>query len=237
MDSEKLLYKYLNDSLSPEEQLAFDALLTTDENFAEEVAFQKDIKTVLAKEDYENTKQQLQAFETAYKAFPLKRIMIAASFALLVSISALWYFMTNQPTTEELFATYFEPYRNVEQPVVRGSQDDDLKTVAFKAYENGEYKEALQSFNQLLEQGQDDTVLFYKANTLLKLDMSDTAISLLKDGLDTSDPRYDKKLWYMAMGYLKLNNKQQAKQKLRLLLATKSKYKEIEATKLLQDLE
>ena len=55
-----------------------------------------------------------------------------------------------QLNTEQLYAQYFEPYRNVVQPIVRGENKTDTKSKAFQAYETKNYEDALKYFNTLM---------------------------------------------------------------------------------------
>ncbi|OUS01395.1 hypothetical protein A9Q86_06310 [Flavobacteriales bacterium 33_180_T64] len=222
MDKKELIAQYLTQKLSHEAQKEFDHLIATDTEFAKEVTFQNNLKAVIKKEEYETIKLQLQGFEAEKKStFNYKNWLVAATVVVLLGLSSFWYF--NTPIdTEKLYNEHFEPYRNIVQPIVRGEVKTDLKTKAFTAYEAKNYDEALQYFNLMLQESYDETIAFYKANTLLELNKTEDAIAILKTNLKTTDSLDAKNSWYLALAHLRLNDIKKAKTILGSLNATSS---------------
>ena len=156
----------------------------------------------------------------------------ATSIILLLGLS---YFLTleKKASTQELFASYFEPYKNVIQPMQRNSDQQNEKAIAFMAYDQGEYEKAVLLFSKLYTTTNEPYYLFYKANALLKLERANEAVPLLLEHLKTNDTLTEKSHWYLAMAYLKLDDKANAKLSLEKVL-TEGKYKTKEAKKLLK---
>ena len=142
--------------------------------------------------------------------------------------------MNQKSSTNELFANYFEPYRNVIQPLERGSGDQDEKSRAFYAYEKGDYEKAVRLFTDLFTATKEPYYLFYKANALLKLEKANEAVPLLLEHLKTKDTLSEKSTWYLALAYLKLNDKPNARITLKKVISD-GKYKSKEAQKLLSE--
>jgi tetratricopeptide (TPR) repeat protein len=211
MDKNELIAQYLSKKLSLDAQKEFDQLMATDAEFAKDVTFQEHLKVVIEKEEQEAVKQQLQSFEAeTNRSFNYRRWLIAASVLVLLGVSSFWYF-NSSINTDKLYAEHFEPYRNVVQPIVRGDSKTDLKTKAFTAYEAKNYPEALQYLNEMLSENPDETIAFYKANVLLKLNKTEDAIAIFQTNLKTSDSLDAKNNWYLALAHLRLNDIENAK--------------------------
>ena len=223
MNNNELIALHFTKKLSLEAQKEFDHLMATDAEFAKEVAFQDNLKAVIEKEERDIVKSQLKAFESNEKRtiFNYRNWLVAASFTVLLGFSSFWYF-NNSIDTEKLYAENFEPYRNIVQPILRGETKTDIKTKAFTAYETKNYTEALLYFNELLQENRDETIAFYKANTLLKLNKTEEAVVIFKNNLKTPDSLDAKNNWYLALAQLRLNNIEDAKEILMKLNANSS---------------
>ena len=95
------------------------------------------------------------------------------------------------------------------------------KTKAFIAYETGDYELAVSLFSDLYEKDKQPYYLFYKANALLKLEKAKEAIPLLKEHLKTKDTLNEKSTWYLALAYLKIEDKENARTLLQQLVNDK----------------
>jgi len=144
------------------------------------------------------------------------------------------FFVNNQPSNDELFSSYFVPYKNVIQPIERGSSLQDEKTIAFTAYEKGDYKKAFTLFSKLYTVTNESYYLFYQANALLKLEKAKEAVPILIQHLSTKDTLVQKSRWYLALAYLKLNNENKAKEMLKKVVSD-GDYKKKEANELLEN--
>lgn len=240
MEYERLIEKYIQNKLSSKEKVIFDNLLNNDAVFREEVTLRENLKKVARAEDDEtfkmlisNIEQQSDGIITKKRSYT--KWLAAASIVLILGLS---YFLTtgHKASSNELFASYFKPYRNVVAPIVRSNEFQDKKTVAFMAYEKGEYKTAITLFTNLYATTKEPYYLFYKANALLKLERAKEAIPLLLEHLKTKDTLAEKSNWYLALAYLKIKNTKKAKETLQKVITNKS-YKNKEAQKLMNEFE
>ncbi|MGK0414377.1 MAG: hypothetical protein ACJA1B_002601 [Polaribacter sp.] len=237
---EDLIEKYILNRLSSEEVLLVENLLKTDADFNKELNFQSNLKKAIIKEDDDDFKILVSKLESKAKfkdSIPRRayvKWLAAASVILLVGLS---YFLTlpQKISTDDLFVSYFEPYRNVVQPMQRGNEQQDEKTLAFLAYEKGEYNTAISLFSDLYSTTKEPYYLFYKANALLKLEKANEALPLLLEHLKTTDSLSEKTTWYLALAYLKLNDKASAKGALEKVISDDN-FKTAEARKLLKEL-
>ncbi|WP_074409693.1 tetratricopeptide repeat protein [Aquimarina megaterium] len=237
MKPQDLISKHIQGTLTIEEQQEFDTLLSVDQNFRDEVLFHTNLKKVVEHKDDDDFRHLLSDLEyNVKKKNKLKWWSIAAS--ILVLLGTIYFWDTKKPVSnEELFATYFEPYRNILQPVVRGNDHKNKISVAFNAYENGNFKKALDAFNTVLETEENDTLQFYKANALLKLNEAEKAIVILEERDKIENSFSEKNHWYLTMAYLKVGQLNKAKEQLELLIKIPdSEYKKEEAKELLKKL-
>ena len=236
MDKSDYIFKYFDGTLSKEELQAFDALLADDNDFKEEFEFQKELQDTLVLNDREQLKKEIQNWDITRNKPRFKPWLVAASILFLLGISYLFFFKTQLNSTEDLYASYFEPYRNIVQPVVRGEYKDDIQSKAFKAYEAKDYENAILYFNTILSEERNTTILFYKANTLLQLNKANEAIKILETNVKNTDTLQDRNLWYLSLAYLKENNIDASKKTLKQLLS-QSKFKSKEAKALMENLD
>lgn len=239
MEYAVLIEKYLRNSLTAEEKLLFNDLLKNNEEFKKEVALQTDIKKVVTYEDDANFRRLVSNLESEAKSTTQKRSyskwLVAASLMVLFGLTL--FMNTNQKaSSEELFTSYFVPYRNVVHPIVRGEEQLDKKATAFIAYEKGNYKKAITLFTNLYDTTKEPYYLFYKANALLKLEKANEAIPLLLEHLKTKDTLTQKTNWYLALAYLKVEKDLEVKEFLNLII-NEGSYKNKEAVELLKKLE
>ena len=235
MDRDQLIEKYFQKQLTSEEQLLFDQLMADDREFREAVAFQENVKRVAEAEDDAQFRALIGGFETEHAEKPSQRSytkwLVAASIVLLLGAS-YFFFPQRTDSPQELFAEHFEPYRNVIHPIVRDAEQQDKRTAAFAAYEQGRYEDAIVLFDELYASSPAHFYLFYKANALIELERAKEAIPLLEEHLKTSDTLTEKSPWYLAMAYLKLNDRTNAKKWLRVV-ERQQKYKASTAKALL----
>ena len=237
MEKNKLIEKYIQNRLSQDEKSEFEKLLINDLDFKKEVDLHVNLKKVAQHEDTADFKKLVSNFETVK---PQQRInytkwLAAASIVLLVGLTYIFN-LNDTTSSNDLFNNYFEPYRNVIQPIERSNTQQNEKTMAFMAYEKGEYTKAVNLFTNLYSNTKEPYYLFYKANALLKLEKADEALPLLREHLKTKDTLTEKTQWYMALAYLKLEDKVNAKKLLQKVI-TEGKYKTKEAEKLLKEFE
>jgi tetratricopeptide (TPR) repeat protein len=235
MKTEKLILKYINNTLSKEDKLVFDKLMETDKPFREEVTFHSNLKKVTEKKDDDDFKELISNIESKFYTPKknYKKWYIAAAIIALIGIS--YFFSTTFNSNEKLFTANFKPYRNIMQPVVRGDENDELKSQAFNAYENKNFEKAINLFDKILVNNGNSSIQFYKANALLALDKVDEAIVLLKNDISIQDSFHEKRYWFLALAYLKKSDIKNSRKNLTLLLEVpKSTYKKKEAKQLIK---
>lgn len=234
MDKETLINNYFEKSLSTEEQIFFDSLMESDADFAEEVAFQNKVKKAITLNERADLKKKLASFEIKKPIVKAFRIFYAA--ASIVLLCGLGFYFT-QNSSSVLYDEYYHSYPNVVAPTVRGENKIDIKSEAFFEYDNGNYQKSLELFSKIYDAEKDDYALFYKALSQMELQKTTEAIATFQQfdlGKNNAFTPFVK--WYLALSYLKENQKEKAITLLKSLSETDNPQQEM-AQKLLSDLE
>lgn len=195
-----------------------------------------DIKIVAAHKEYEKGKIKLQQIEKKSNSFFSKKWLIAASVLVIVSLSGL-LFLPSEKSSDELFASYFEPYTNVIAPISRSDKKKSTLEIAFKNYENKKYAEALKGLEKSITKENKTALYLYIAVTNLKLENTNKAIAILEENLNDSNTWKDKYLWYLSLAYLKENKTEKAIETLKKLSKQVNNFKKVETLSLLKKLE
>ena len=135
----------------------------------------------------------------------LQRYWKPLAAAACISIIAVTFIFLNRPDDPaELYASYFEPYPNLFEPITRGEGDVVSKrTTAFQAYEAKDFVKAASLFNELLKEKKEPGMLLLLGNANLILNNTKEArsnfIMLINDFEE-----YDLQgKWYLGLSYLK----------------------------------
>lgn len=234
MNKETLINNYFEKTLSLEDQSQFDLLMKTDSEFAKEVLFQKNLKKAITLSEREVLKNTFKSFETTQPKTKVFKPWHWLSAAIVIC-SLGFYFSQNSTTA--IYDDYYHSYPNVVLPTVRGENNNNLKSEAFLEYDNGNYQKSTTLFSEIYANDKQDYALFYKGLSQLELNKTVEAITTLKNIDLTKNNNFTPFVkWYLALGYVKENQKQNAIPLLKSLTETENPQKEI-AEKLLEELE
>lgn len=207
MNTSDLIEKYIQKKATAEELEIIKQLMDRDSEFKSEVSFHLEIRKAIEKEERERLKQRLQSLEQnkQNKRFLSLWWKIAAVF--VVGAGLLWLF--NQPVNyEKIYVENFEIYPNIVAPTVRdfnGSEESIAK--AFNYYDSRNYREAAKAFGAL----QTEDAHFYYAMSLMGDHQIEKAIEIMKSFDLQSSEKYKNQInWYLALGYLKIRDKEKS---------------------------
>ncbi|KAA1247513.1 tol-pal system YbgF family protein [Aquimarina sp. RZ0] len=245
MEQEERIDKYLKGELTQNEKDQFDDLLKNDPAFRSDVTLLKDLKVVSGIEDREELRKSMKTFETKIdtkenKVISLfgkyKKILVAASILLLVAIGSITFLRPFALDTNKLYASNFEPYKNVVTPIIRGENTEENEVMAFASYESENYKLAAAQFETLFETTKRPYFLLYQANALMAIDDAKKAIPLLEQHIKLNDQLAERGKWYLALAYLKEKRKKESIAILKEIIQ-KGVFKKGSATQLLKVLD
>jgi len=224
MDNETLINSYFEGSLTESQQEDFDRLLMSDPAFAADFEFQQELQGSLKKNERQQIKNMLFNLNEATekpktKVISMRPWLVAASAVFLIGISAWLFFFTNTSLDSgQLYDVNFVPYENVVHPIERGEQLEDLKTKAFTAYEDENYRLALELFKELQQKHADSYIDFYKGIVLMQLNKPEEAIPVLESYIASNGELKDRATWYLALAYLKIGDYAKSKIELEKLI-------------------
>jgi tetratricopeptide (TPR) repeat protein len=180
------------------------------------------------------------AFSTAvdYKY----RTAIAAALTLLIVATIVLFNITKTSSPSLLFETYFVPFENQGNQVLRGdnekgvSSETELIQGALSEYDKGNYANAIQIFDQIPgHSGNLVTVWMYKGNAYLHEDETDMAKQMFQNIIDENAGVVLQAKWYLSLCHLKEGEIDQARPYLEEIRDVGG-YKSKEAKEILSDL-
>ena len=142
--------------------------------------------------------------------------MVAASFLISDQLGHLGAteHVLSHPMKPFMLITSSPP-ETLMQPIVRGENLNTIEYRAFVAYEAQNYHKAINLFNSAKNPDQ-VYIDFYKGISFLAINKPEEAIDLLKSVSQSNDLNGNQKgfnnkaQWYLALAYIKINDKQNA---------------------------
>jgi tetratricopeptide (TPR) repeat protein len=229
---------YIQGDLNEKEVKAFEHALQQDQHLASEYQLRKDIEDALMDEDVLELKDQMQDIIKEKETSPLiwfkrKAVMGALVGALVLSLGSLGYFAarSNQaPTTDQVFEKYYQPYSVTITDRSASAELNSLLTTAMQKYKDREYTQALQLFQQVLEQRDDVAANLYSGISYMEIEKYKKASQSFDKVIQDNDNLYvDQAKWYMSMCYIRLGDIDHARNLL-LTLSEQSDYYRDKAT-------
>jgi pentatricopeptide repeat protein len=224
--------KFLEGKMSEEEKKEFENKLNLDQSLNAMMTdvnlLVEGIKMSAAQTSKEEKSDRLKFFaeindiekhafeipEPEARVVPMYRkpwvLSAAASVMLLVTLT--FYLMRDQtPINEQLYAAYFEPFDSPGSGLTRGTNEVTIKTEAYQAYDNGNYKVAAQLFEQIISEKEDAIAQLCLGNAYLKQNDFVKAEKIFTEMLTKHSELLTQAKWYLALTYLKENKLERAK--------------------------
>lgn len=226
--SEDHIVRYIRGELSEQEAKQVEAMMEVDEELRREVSFHRQLMEGLEKQLRNKVKARLEEQEAAAnpennkKRLPSLRPywQVAAIGILVLSsgiISALLYLQ--QPSAESIAADQFEPYPNHITQQYRGikqkQEKPPLLVKAMNYYSAHRYQAAISHLKTVVEKDNGSALThFYLANAYMADEKPEKSVKHLKTARRKNLPDKFKlpNQWFLALAYLKANQKQKANQ-------------------------
>ena len=240
---------YLNQTLTPEEQTAFEKELLASTALQEEVEKHRvlhetlsDTDTLAFREKLARISQEIKEEEQQESSSGFsKYLKIAAAIIVLIGVSALLWIPNFAPIQKGgLYAAYYEPFPV--EDTTRGEDTQDFADV-LAAYSKGEYQKILPQLEEIVNVKQPDSLgnllsanqfNLYLGNSYMNTNQEKKAIPVF-ESIAKSSKYYENGQWYLALTYLKLKDKKQVISILKELVEYNGVYKD-KSIKLLEDL-
>lgn len=240
-EKEILIEKYFENQFSASEKEQFSELLKTDLAFKERLEFEQSVKKALHLKERKTLKNTLQGFENKKetKMISLKSWYWAGAASVAILFAFTWFLTSKKPSDADLYASYYQAYPNVVAPLVRGENEvSGEKKKAFELYEAEKFEEAAQLFKNLGKSETNEFAAFYEGQCYMALGKNEKAIEVFSNAILTDDvyPFDTQRKWYLALIYLKVGKKEDARMMLEILTNYEN-VQSVKANELLKKLE
>ncbi|PRX57203.1 tetratricopeptide repeat protein [Flagellimonas meridianipacifica] len=223
-----LIEAYLSDSLDPTSKLEFEESLRRDPGLQEALEKHRTLHESMSNMDAVDFRKKLIKIEGELSDVKTKRLkgswfnwQVAATVLVIISLGA--FFLYQNATQEQLlFDTYFTVYPL--DDVVRGNEEAHVK-LAYENYAKEDYEGAIPALEKLIAETPGKHHLrMYLGNAYLKQGEVQKALGEFKQL--TKVPAYEEQAnWYMALCYLKIDDKDKTILLLKDLIAYDGIYK------------
>ncbi len=217
-----LFDRYVNDTLSSEERSNFQARLESEQDFKKEFEQYQVIVSGIAQAGFDELKDKLQQRELIHsgsKPDYFLYMRIAASIVLLTVLSYLAVNYFTKTDFQTLYSEYYEPYPNIEDPINRSSQYEDLSV--YQLYEQREYQEVINRLS--VAEALSDADHFYLGQSYLAVNDPENAIESLGQ-IDKKSRYYEAAQWYIALSLLKSEDSEKLQEYLRQIVDFQGDY-------------
>lgn len=244
MTKEELVYGYFSNTLTSDEHILLDNLLAHNLEFKEEFLFEKNLRKIIGHHEKQDMKSKLKNYESRRdveissfdpkpKQSNFKIYSIAAMLLIFLTVGWFAYNTVYGINYQELHDDNYQNYPNTVYQITRSDTDDSIERQAFLAFESENYKEAIEKFEMLPVLKYTD---FYLAQSYSQLKNTDKAKNIYKRIIADNSQFAAEAHWYLAMIYLKEEDKNEAKNYLTALVANYDYNKE-KAQKILKKLD
>ncbi|WP_430412871.1 tetratricopeptide repeat protein [Kordia sp.] len=253
--------RFLNGELTSEELLAFEQEQATKPELKEYVTLSVQLKQALSEEDWythKNTSEQYttvkkwyqeddvlafkekiqqqatKEFTTKEKTFSLSKYWIPIAAACLLLLITLVFQLTAQPTMKQLYPEY-ATWNDTPSFIVLDQNTRNTKEQIELLYTNEKYQECIAVADKFLNTSTTDrtNVMIYKGFSLVKLNQYTAALVVFKTISESDAIDASKGLWYMALVYLKIEDKENLQKTLQTITASDTNYKYEKALELM----
>ena len=245
-----IIEKFLENSLTSEEQLYFNER-SKDQTFVQELeAYQQAHKAVILKgrqdlrATFSNWDQEIGGVGTKTAEAPSNQsnwMKYLLGFLIIAGLCCgIYFLLANNKKAEDaldrnMYAANFEAYPNVIAPLQKGAPEEDTYKKAFQLYESGAYDNASKAFANLDQS--DEAVQFYQAmNAMASKNYKDAALHFSEILKNNSHRFFPQTQWYSALIHLQNGKMNQMKNMLTTISEVEGHIYRKKATTLLQEL-
>lgn len=234
MKSTDLIDGYLQKSLSNEELIAFEEALVNDPNFGREFQELKEIQLGVKTSTRRDIKsflneieEDIEQSESTQNFYNMKRVIaVAASIALIATISFFALNQTTQPSLQEIYTINFSHYENLNGQVRGENESWSLESQASRAYDMGNYSLAAATYAELVKTDKSANNYFYMGLSNLESGNFKEAINNLNSTINNFDAFDKQAKWYLSLAHLANDSEEDAVATLISLTIENSTYKE-----------
>lgn len=176
MDNTEHIDAWLDGSMTDQERQAFAQRLEQEAELRAEVAFQQNVRAAVILEERAAIRRILA--ETPRHSRATRAWWYASAAAVIALVAVVGVYRMQIATSENLYNAYYRTFPNLVAPTVRSAETPEPATVAFLAYDNGDFVLAEALFAGL---GDDHPAYrFYHAMSLMEVGRFSDAVAILR---------------------------------------------------------
>jgi len=230
ISSEKI-QAYLHDQLTDVEKQAFEELLKSNPEIAQETREALLIKEGLALEQDVELMQRIERLEASLENKKSSNTWIRWAAAILILAIPVYYFSSLPSSPEELYKEYYSPYENV----IGATRGDNAGNYLL-SYDHGNYKDAVVELSEAIEVSENPQDYYlYLGISYLELDDYQNAIETFSK-IESTNRFANHSKWYGALTYLKMGDENKAKEVLKELKESEGSFSK-QAEEILESLD
>lgn len=230
MKEEEDILRFINGQMEMSEHTAFEEKIEQDPALRESVYHSQRLRNILDKDTQSFAANIRSVINSNKKEGSYKLLWIAASIAIFIGIS-FSYVLLKPGSSQELVATYLEPY-----PDIITSRSEEGSPLDLKEYNKGNYAAAIESLERSEVSGQKPLVALYLGVSYLHTKKVAEAYKVLSQADVEQTIFYEDFLWYEGLALIAMNRENEARSKLQMLIDKQSSYS-TKASEILDDLD
>lgn len=248
MENLELIIKYLDGEVIGEEKTLFEQRLKEDSSLEQTFQLVKEVDHTLADDNLTSFISKLKETQILYLAsehpntengknnsgtFGIVRILrnkklqIAASIAMLLIVSTVFYKIHFSVSPDSLFNNFYQPYEA--SLITRSSNPTDVSDLirGIQFYDKGNYANAISKLEVVLLKEKNNTAAhFFIGVSYIETKDFKKAIENLKYVINQNDTAFiEHAQWYLALCYIKTNQNKLATPILSKIVQSKNLYK------------
>ncbi len=240
---QELIRKYLEDTLTREEELVVADLYQKDADFRDAIdgleqlntdelddimsSIDAKIESVTISSSSSDESESETPEPITRNLYPWKNMAIAASVVIFFLVGSIALTTQLKSTNQKIVENAFEPIPYPDM-VTRGSGDElsNLEKIAISAYNTENYEVSAEHFLKLHKKYPENTKYsLFLGISYMGLNKVDKAIEVL-ESIESNEKFEDDIRWYLALAYLKTKNKDKARVLFEELADSSSYYRE-----------
>ena len=239
--------QYLSEELSGTALADFEEELMLNSGLASDLHFHRELDKASAESEVMNLRSQLRTISSQEQGrtsellglSPRRKSLFwyaaASSIVLMIVFSSLLRHKTY--TAQQLYTTYYQPYRSGASVSRSALQSEGLLVNAVREIEKGDYNGALSTLGESGNAGDDGfSRSFYRGVAYQELGQYESAIQSFSSVVQHGDNLLvEQSEWYIGLCYLRLEDREQALAQFRRIVSGNGYYKS-QSDKLLKQL-
>ncbi|MBX2925467.1 MAG: hypothetical protein KF746_24935 [Chitinophagaceae bacterium] len=199
---------YIQNRMNAGDRTAFEKEIQADETLRNEVALQRQL--IASVQVFTHHKEDSFKASSDVKA-PVKKmrhVWMYAAAAVTALIAVTWFYQYKTATGEQVYANYFTPDAGL--PVMMSGENDRYDFYnGMVSYKEGEYDKAIEIWRGIAQPS--DTISYFTGVAYLNNKNAEASIAHLATvALNDKSAWQQKAIWYLALAYVKMNNKDKA---------------------------